>query len=257
MMVASKEKIIIVDDEVIILSAYKKELEMSGDYEVFTASSGEEALSIINKTHPSIAYIDLIMPGMGGVELCKSIKSISPETEVISMSGHPDEILKSQVPLVKSGGNPKMLRKPLGDDELSQTTKDVLNQKNKSSVTNKKILVIDDVQIVCDAFKKELADKEYDVDYALNGDDAVKKVEKEHYDLIFVDIVMPVMDGIATCRAIRKVDSKSILVFMTGKYDADSTRREIEFTQAGGENYYLYKPFTNGEILDVTKKILS
>lgn len=124
-------------------------------------------------------------------------------------------------------------------------------------MANEKIMVVDDVQVVCDGFTRELSGKGYEVDHALNGDEALKKASQKHYDLIFIDIVMPGMDGIETCKALKKVDPKAVLVFMTGKYDECSTQREIAFTQVGGENYYLYKPFADGEILDVTKKILS
>jgi len=121
----------------------------------------------------------------------------------------------------------------------------------------RRVMIVDDVPVVCDAFLKELSQEQYEVDCAQSGEEAIEKASKQHYDLIFIDIVMPGIDGIETCRRIKKIDPGSVLVFVTGKYDSESAKRELAFTGAGGENYYLYKPFAAGEILDVTKKILS
>ena len=83
-------------------------------------------------------------------------------------------------------------------------------------------------------------------------------VKSKKYDLIFIDLVMPGMDGVETCRAIKKISPASILVFMTGKVGGhvDPIFKEVEFVNAGGKDYYLYKPFLAGEILAVTKKAL-
>jgi CheY-like chemotaxis protein len=79
---------------------------------------------------------------------------------------------------------------------------------------------------------------------------------EKKYDLVFIDMVMPGMDGVQTCQTLRSINPDSILVFMTGKIDEHTVSREIEFTNSGGESFYLYKPFAEGEILGVTKKAL-
>lgn len=123
-------------------------------------------------------------------------------------------------------------------------------------MAGEKILVVDDVPVVCAAFKKELGEAGYDVDSALSGEEAIKMAHVKPYRLIFIDMVMPGIDGVRTCKEIKGILPKTTLVFMTGKLDENTIYREVEFTKAGGELYYLYKPFAEGEILDVTKKIL-
>lgn len=128
-MITNKEKIIIVDDEKIILTSYKKELECSGNYEVFTASNGEEALEIIKKMFPAIAYIDLTMPEMDGFELSRQIKIVAPGVEIVPISGHPGKISHYQEVFTKNGNIPQVLQKPLSDNELVELTKSILNKK--------------------------------------------------------------------------------------------------------------------------------
>jgi len=120
----------------------------------------------------------------------------------------------------------------------------------------KQILVVDDEKIIGTAFKRELGREGYEVDSVLSGEEALEIVKLKKYALIFVDLIMPGMDGIQTCRAIKEISPDSIIVFMTGRIDKGTIFKEIEFTRAGGKVYYLYKPFLEGELLEVTRKAL-
>ncbi len=64
------------------------------------------------------------------------------------------------------------------------------------------------------------------------------------------------MDGIETCRALKEISSDSRIVSMTGQIYAGLADKELEFVREGGNVYFLYKPFMEGEILEVTKKAL-
>jgi DNA-binding NtrC family response regulator len=83
------KKILVVDDEEGILRVLYLSLSESG-YRVLTAGTGRDALEIIRNEDPSIVLVDMIMPGMGGIELLKRIKKENPDTKVIMMSGHVD-----------------------------------------------------------------------------------------------------------------------------------------------------------------------
>ena len=123
-------------------------------------------------------------------------------------------------------------------------------------MTKEKILVVDDVEIVFSAFENELQQEGYEVDTALSGEITVKKAKSKRYDLIFIDMVMPEMDGIEACRALKEISPDSKLVAMTGQIYSGLAYKELDFIKAGGKIYYLYKPFLTGEILDVTRKAL-
>jgi DNA-binding response OmpR family regulator len=124
-------------------------------------------------------------------------------------------------------------------------------------MAKEQILIIDDEEIIHTGLKRELGQEGYEVDGALDGDQAVEMVKAKKYDLIFVDFMMPTMDGIETCKAIKKISPDSVLIFMTGKLDKDTVWKEVAFQDAGGKLYYLYKPFHKNEILEVAKKALA
>jgi CheY-like chemotaxis protein len=69
-----KYKILIVEDEAILLDAYKMILEKA-DYEIYCAQDGLEALTLLKKTKPNLILLDLRMPNMDGFELLNKIKS--------------------------------------------------------------------------------------------------------------------------------------------------------------------------------------
>jgi YesN/AraC family two-component response regulator len=123
-----KAKILIVDDEKIVLKAFSRELEHEG-YTVFRAITGSEALKIAEREKPEIVFTDLVMPEMNGLEICKAIKQMLPGTEVVLISGFPEEVLKYGLDFVKAGGREEWLRKPLAADELPKAAKKLLFEK--------------------------------------------------------------------------------------------------------------------------------
>lgn len=118
-------KIMVVDDEELILKAYKKEMAGSG-YEVIDTTSADEAIEIVKREKIDIILVDLVMPGMGGVEMCNIVKRISPDTEVVLMSGYLDEMQKNWIEFIKAGGRDYFLRKPLEERELLDTIRTIL-----------------------------------------------------------------------------------------------------------------------------------
>lgn len=112
-----KSKILIVDDEALVLTGWEYTLSLAG-YSVRTASNGREAVKLAAEERPDVVLTDLFMPEMNGVEVCRKIKSMYPETEVVLVSGHPEEIMKYQGDFVRVGGKDEVLRKPLLRDEI-------------------------------------------------------------------------------------------------------------------------------------------
>jgi len=82
-----KVKLLVVDDEAIIRESLRDWLSDVG-HQVLTAENGPQALEIIQKEKPGIIIVDLVMPGMDGIELLKRAKEISPSIEVIIITAY-------------------------------------------------------------------------------------------------------------------------------------------------------------------------
>ncbi len=123
-----KTRILIVDDEALILLSWENSLRSAG-YDVKTAINGSKAMEIAHNQKPDIVITDLIMPEMNGVELCKRIKTLSPETEVVLLSGHPEAINKYQQDFINAGGRETILSKPLSINEMINTVDTLMKEK--------------------------------------------------------------------------------------------------------------------------------
>lgn len=88
-------RILVVDDEIHVVRLLQKYLA-SKSYEVYTATDGAEALQMVKDVRPHIVLLDIIMPGIGGIETLKEIKKINPETAVIMITAVVDEELANR-----------------------------------------------------------------------------------------------------------------------------------------------------------------
>lgn len=118
----STHSILIVDDEILTLNNLKKALEKE-DYEVLVTNSGETALEIFEKYKPHLVLLDLMLPGISGIEVLKRIKEIERETIVIMMSAY--EILEKAVESMKLGAYDYLL-KPFKINDLKNAIRRAL-----------------------------------------------------------------------------------------------------------------------------------
>ena len=81
-----KMRVLLVDDETEFVSALAERLSLRG-YEAQTAASGEEALGKIAQSLPDVVLLDMLMPGMNGLEVLKRIKRDHPQVRVILLTG--------------------------------------------------------------------------------------------------------------------------------------------------------------------------
>ena len=121
----------------------------------------------------------------------------------------------------------------------------------------KKILVIDDEELITKSLLKFLSKEGYAVTIAKSGKEAIEKVKDIDFDLIISDVRMPDMDGIETIQQIRadleKSNKKPVPeVLITGYADVDKYQKANELEVAD----YLYKPFDNNDFLRIIKKTI-
>ncbi len=117
-------KILVVDDDQHLRELYKEELEEEG-YKVLVASSGQEALEIFEKESPDIVTLDILMPGMDGIEVLRKMKEKDPKLPVIMCTAYDyrDDfsVWASEAYIVKSADL----------TELKNTIKKLLEEKKK------------------------------------------------------------------------------------------------------------------------------
>ena len=116
---SNKVEIVIIDHEKIVCNRLKRMFSKEG-YEVVAFLRGQEALKYITFNHPAIVLLDLKLPDIDGLEILEKIKSISPETEVIIMTGYAS--IETAVEAIKKGAF-HYLTKPIKLEELKLLVK--------------------------------------------------------------------------------------------------------------------------------------
>lgn len=90
-----KRTVLVIDDEVAIGEVIRDYLADEG-YEVWIATDGDEGLEVVQREKPSLILLDVLLPGMGGLECLKQIKKRHPDGVVIMLSGLHDETVAKQ-----------------------------------------------------------------------------------------------------------------------------------------------------------------
>ncbi len=120
---------------------------------------------------------------------------------------------------------------------------------------SKNILVIDDDEGIRQSFALALEDTEYQVDTAETGEEGIKMERSNKYDLIFLDLKMPGMDGIKTLREIRKVSKETPIYIITAFYSEFSA--ELKTAEEEDLDFELIKkPIHSDKILLVVESVL-
>ena len=120
---------------------------------------------------------------------------------------------------------------------------------------NKKILIADDEEAVRSLVKRILG-KTYKVIEADDGEEAVKVAVNQKPDLILMDILMPEMDGLTACYAIKRNQAtKEIPVVMLTAVDYALNRKLSQDVM--GSQGYITKPFNSQELMDMITKCLN
>jgi len=110
----NKKKILLIDDEAIILLSFSNELEQAG-YDVTTAASGEEALARLKDGRFDLIITDLLMEGVDGIKVLQEAKKLDPTTGVFILTGYAN--ITSAIEALRLGADDYLL-KPCDLDEL-------------------------------------------------------------------------------------------------------------------------------------------
>ena len=120
-------KILVVDDEEMILNIFREYLESMNNYTVFTASDGLEALEIVKKEEINCCFTDLVMPRLDGLELTERIHLYDNTIPVVVMTGYPS--MDSAIKTLKNGVV-DFLTKPIKMDQISLAIERVMRERS-------------------------------------------------------------------------------------------------------------------------------
>jgi two-component system, OmpR family, alkaline phosphatase synthesis response regulator PhoP len=119
-------KIMVVDDEISIVTLLEFNLEKAG-FQVITANDGKEAVQIIEKENPDLIVLDLMLPGMDGIEVCKHLRQKQITTPILMLTAKDDEFDKI---LGLELGADDYMTKPFSPREVVARIKAILRRVN-------------------------------------------------------------------------------------------------------------------------------
>jgi PAS domain S-box-containing protein len=244
--------------------------------------NGEDALvelrtKFANNNPYKILFLDIRLPGMDGFAVAETLKNDSGLKNlpiiIISMSHSPSDYDRANQLGVEA-----FLTKPFSHSELFNTVQEVLFKKggtvdklfNAAEVPAKhsqavdefgvrplKILAADDNDLNHEILFEYLTGRNHSITIAKNGEEAVNYNTGNNYDLILMDLHMPVMDGFTATRAIRAKEEETnkhvIIIALT----ASAMKNEIEKCHAAGMDGHLSKPIRPKELFRVIHSFFS
>jgi len=232
--------ILVVDDQVGMLETFTDILGDKG-YRVTTAEDGYAAIDKVKKGTFDVIFMDIKMPGINGVQAFREIKKINPKTAVIMMTAYSVEGLVKEA--IEEGAY-TVIYKPFDIDRVVETIERALK-------TNL-VLIVDDRYEDRETLKDILEDKGYKVVEADTGYKAIELVKKGRYDIIFLDVKMPDIDGVKTFEEIHKINPDIPVIMITG-YSVEELLKEA---LNKGAYTCITKPFDMGKILGVMDEVL-
>ena len=235
-----KTNILVVDDLRSIRLTLEGILEDEG-HNVVTVENGYQAIEAVNTTHFDAIFMDIKMPGINGVQTFREVKKIDPKAAVIMMTAYSVEDLVKEA---LEEGAYAIVYKPFDIDRIIALIEELLHEKIL-------ILVVDDQFADRETLKGILEDKGYRVATARDGAEAIEMVKSRHYDIIFLDVRLPGMDGVETFEQVKEIDPKATVIMMTGYTEEDLVRRAI----SQGAYTCIYKPFDIEKVIALVENI--
>ena len=264
-------KALVVDDDFNTCDSVTKMLVKVGMRAEWTLSGKEAVLRARQSIEMSDVYhayiIDWRLPDMNGIEVTRQIRSLNDDTPIIILTAYDWSDIEVEA---KAAGVTAFCSKPMFMSDLRETLMSALGQKltdasqeilpeKNADFKDRHILLVEDNELNREIAQEILSEYGFRVDTAENGEVAVEKVSTAapgSYDLVLMDVQMPVMDGYTATRKIRALDDPAraklpILAMTANAFDEDR-RNALE----SGMNGFLSKPIVIGDLVQELHKIL-
>jgi signal transduction histidine kinase/DNA-binding response OmpR family regulator/ABC-type amino acid transport substrate-binding protein len=281
-------RILAIDDDSDVLLHFKKITQQLGIV-CDTAISGEEALKLVEQNGCyNIYFVDWKMPGMDGIDLTKKLKAHpggSVNSVAVMISAVELSIIEDKA---RNAGVDRFLSKPLFPSTIADIIDNCLGIEHKVKeekqdisglFAGRHILLTEDVEINREIVLALLEPTKLEIDYAENGKEAVRKFSEapDKYELIFMDIQMPEMDGYEAAQRIRAIEAERNAAVDSGSPEGEAIsnnrnlrkqipiiamtanvfKEDIEKCAAAGMNGHVGKPLKFEDVLEKLNNYLS
>lgn len=261
---AKNEKILIIDDEIVLLEAIAKKLTLEG-FEIVKATDGQEGLAKIRQEKPDLILLDILMPKMDGMEVLEEVNK-DPELAkipiiIISNSGQPVEIEKA----MSLGVKDYLIKAEFDPEEVLVKVRNVLLGRrtepnadvNNGNAAQKKIMLIEDDQLLRDLCSRKIKSEGFSVETAIDPREGLDKIARFKPDLVLLDLVLPGMSGFDVLKEIKNNPDKSIsdipvIILSNLGQEADMLKGK----DLGAADYLIKATITTDEIVTKIKSIL-
>ena len=246
-------KILVIDDDRMNCELIQSVFTRHG-YNVLSATSGIEGLTLFRQQAPRVTILDLRMPEMDGLTVLKEIRAYDPHAPVIILGGGATEEQENQARGLRVTD---FIRKGLSLDVLVECISRVVQLPPKSvpvlsgsssigaTDTGETILVVDDEPLIRDLLVQFLSLRGYRALGVKDGTQALSMVEQAPPDLILLDLFMPGMDGVDVLRQLRQREYAGGVIIITGSHDEE----RLDEAWAVGPQEVIGKPIDLEQLL--------
>jgi CheY-like chemotaxis protein len=228
--------------------------------------SGDAAVERLQKAKEeenefAVVILDWKMPGKDGIETTREIRAlVGEEVPIIILSAYDWSDIEQEA--LAAGVN-AFIEKPLFKSRLTHVLKEVLGAEQveekkaelkhlqKHNCSGKRVLLVEDNEINIEVAQEILGIAGLEVETAGNGKEAVERVTEKpagYYDLIFMDVQMPVMNGYQATEAIRAMEREDLKKIPIIAMTADAFAEDVKKAEEAGMNGHIAKPIEIGRL---------
>jgi CheY-like chemotaxis protein len=241
--VPSAHEVLVVDDEVVVLTVLRELLRRSG-YRVTTAASAEEAIELMQKRSFDLVLTDKNLPGASGLEVLRVARALDPPPAVVMITGYSS--YDSAVTALDIGAQ-DYIEKPIRDVEaLRFRIRRALSRRNEQLARMReadkpeeqpRIMVVE----IDESRRKLLAEflgRSYHVTSAANGEEALEILQKSKFDLVIADRNLPGMSGLRVIEQAQRLLPHCASVLYTAYPSFETVKEAFDL----GVDAYLVRP---------------
>ena len=262
--------VLVVDDDPYACEAVRTiltDMNMKSEYVL----NGRDAIEQIRLRHEKgddffAVILDWKMPDMDGIETAKAIHEVTgSKVKIIMLSAHDWSDVEQKV---REAGVDGFISKPLFKSRLMYLIKKIIGENTKEEVLgaddlseqnfqDKRVLLVEDNDLNREIAQEVIGSSGVIVDTAADGLEAVEcfsQKEEWYYDLIFMDIQMPRMNGLEATEAIRALDRKDAKEIPIIAMTANAFTDDMIATKKAGMNEHQTKPLDIDVLIDCMKR---